>query len=254
MKVGRILCCVGALVCAAAPLGAQQLDELIAKNLTARGGLERLRAVQTMRSIGKVAQDGLDIIVIQENKRPNKVRSEFTIQGMTGSQAYDGGTGWQVMPFGGRRDPEMLSGDDMKSLVESADLDGPLVDWRSKGHKVEYLGLEPVDGTDAHKIRIVRANGDTQTIYLDVEAFLEIRIENKRTIRGEEVETQTDLGNYEEVEGLMVPFSFESGPKNSAFRQKLKITKVEINVPLADDRFSMPKVGGASSAPERSRR
>ena len=248
MRGKCILSFAGAVMLTAAPVQArQQLDELIAKNIKARGGLERLQKVNTMRTTGKIAQDGLDIVVVQENKRPGKVRSEFTIQGMTGFQAYDGSTGWQVMPFGGRRDPEVLSGDDMKSLVESADIDGPLVDWRAKGHKVEYLGLEPVDGTDAHKIRIVLANGDTQTVFLDADAFLEIRIENKRTIRGETVETQTDLGNYEEVEGLMVAFSLESGPKSSTNRQKLKITKVEINTPLADDRFSMPK--GAASMP-----
>jgi hypothetical protein len=241
----------GVTMLAAAPAHGQQLDDLIARNIKARGGLERLKAVNTMRSTGKVVQDGLDIIVVQENKRPAKVRSEFTIQGMTGIQAYDGTTGWQVIPFGGRRDPETLSGDDMKSLVESADIDGPLVDWQAKGHKVEYLGLDPVDGTDAHKIRIVRANGDVQTVYLDVDALLEIRIENKRTIRGEEVETQTDLGNYEEVEGLMIPFSFESGPKASTNRQKLKITKVEINIPLADDRFAMPKTAGSAPTTQR---
>ena len=152
MRGKCILSFAGAVLLTAAPVQArQQLDELIAKNIKARGGLERLQKVNTMRTTGKIAQDGLDIVVVQENKRPGKIRSEFTIQGMTGFQAYDGSTGWQVMPFGGRRDPEVLSGDDMKSLVESADIDGPLVDWRAKGHKVEYLGLEPVDGTDAHK-------------------------------------------------------------------------------------------------------
>jgi hypothetical protein len=241
-----MLSLAGAAMFIAQPAQArQQLDDLIARNIRARGGLERLQKVNSMRTTGKIVQDGLDIVIVQENKRPGKVRSEFTIQGMTGFQAYDGSTGWQVIPFGGRRDPEVLSGDDMKSLVESADIDGPLVDWRAKGHKVEYLGLEPVDGTDAHKIRILRANGDTQTIFLDADAFLEIRIENKRTIRGETVESQTDLGNYEEVEGLMVPFSLESGPKSSTNRQKLRITKVEINVQLADDRFAMPKGAGS---------
>jgi hypothetical protein len=67
-------------------------------------------------------------------------------------------------------------------------------------------------------------------------------------VRGETVESQTDLGNYEDVEGLMMPFSLESGPKSSTNRQKLKITKVEINVPLPDERFSMPKGAAAPVA------
>ena len=209
MRGKCILSFAGAVLLTAAPVQArQQLDELIAKNIKARGGLERLQKVNTMRTTGKIAQDGLDIVVVQENKRPGKVRSEFTIQGMTGFQAYDGSTGWQVMPFGGRRDPEVLSGDDMKSLVESADIDGPLVDWRAKGHKVEYLGLEPVDGTDAHKIRIVLSNGDTQTVFLDADAFLEIRIENKRTIRGEErrdTDGPRELRRGRRTDGRLLP-------------------------------------------------
>ncbi|HET7616969.1 MAG TPA: hypothetical protein VFK20_00565 [Vicinamibacterales bacterium] len=221
-----------------------ELDEVIAKNIEARGGMERWSKVTTMRVAGVVNSNGTEIATLQENKRPAMVRSEFTIQGMTGIQAWDGTTGWQLMPFGGRRDPERVSEDDIKSLIESADIEGPLVNWREKGHKVEYLGIESVDGTDAHKIRVTRRNGDISYMYLDAEHYLEIRIEDIRKVRGAEVETRTDLGNYETVDGLVVPFLFEMGQKGNPNTQKLRITKVEVNVPIEDGRFAFPKGQG----------
>jgi hypothetical protein len=220
---------------------AQTLDDIIARNIAARGGLERWQKVTTLRITGVVNDGGTEIITLQENKRPAKIRSEFTIQGMTGIQAWDGSSGWQLMPFGGRRDPELVSADDIKSLIEDADIEGPLVNWREKGHKVDYLGLESVDGTDAHKLRVTRRNGDLTYIYIDAEHYLEIRVENVRKIRGAENEVRTDIGNYETVEGLVVPFLFESGQKGSQATQKLRVTKVEINVPLDDSRFAFPK-------------
>lgn len=217
------------------------LDDIIAKNIDARGGMERWQGVTTLRITGVVNSGGVEIVTLQENKRPAKVRSEFTIQGMTGIQAWDGTTGWQLMPFGGRRDPQLVSEDDIKSLIESADIEGPLVNWREKGHKVDYLGIESVDGTDAHKIRVTRSNGDISYMYLDAEHYLEIRIEDVRKVRGAEVETRTDIGNYETVEGLVVPFLFETGQKGSSNTQKLRVTKVEVNVPIEDARFAFPK-------------
>lgn len=233
---------VALTVLAAAPhASAQTVDELIARNMAARGGEDRWRKVSTMRLTGVVNANGMEIITLQENKRPGMIRSEFTLQGMTGIQAFDGRSGWQLMPFGGRREAEAVSNEDIKSLIEDADIEGALVDWREKNHKVEYLGIEQVDGTDAHKIRIERANGDITNVYLDAEHFLEIRIEKITKVRGTESEMVTDVGNYETVDGLVVPFLYETGAKGSPFKQKLRITKFEVNVPVDDARFAFPK-------------
>jgi hypothetical protein len=86
-----------------------------------------------------------------------------------------------------------------------------------------------------------------QTIYLDADEYLEIKNEQKRIVRGTETETETITGDYKEVEGLMVPFSSESGPKGSpsSAKQKFTVEKVEFNVPINDSIFHMP----ASAAP-----
>ncbi|HMC30865.1 MAG TPA: hypothetical protein VKL99_08505, partial [Candidatus Angelobacter sp.] len=107
---------------------AQTAEELVAKNLQAKGGIEKMKAIKSVRMTGQFEASGFKATVGQESKRPEMVRETFTVQGMTQIQAYDGSIGWQISPFGGRRDPEMLGEDDLRDLAETADFDGPLVD------------------------------------------------------------------------------------------------------------------------------
>jgi hypothetical protein len=223
---------------------AQTIDEIIARNLQARGGLEKIRSVKTIRTSGTLSQGGFRAAFVQENQRPNKVREETIIQGMAEIEAFDGKTGWRVSPFGGRKDPDLLSADDMKSLVEDADLDGQLVDYRNKDHRAELIGHDSVEGTDCYKIKLTLNSSDVRYYYIDTDSFLELKIETERRIRGTVQYNETLYGDYEQVNGIYFPFAFESGQKGSPYRVKFTVDKVELNVPLGGSRFSIP-AGGA---------
>ncbi|HXO00245.1 MAG TPA: hypothetical protein VN881_14305 [Candidatus Acidoferrales bacterium] len=224
------------------PSQAQTVDEIIAKNVQARGGVEKMKAVQTIRITGKLNAGSFRAGFMQENKRPDRVREEQIIQGLAAVQAYDGKTGWQVNPFGGRRDAELLSQDDLKSLTIDADIDGPLVDYKEKGHKAELVGHDSVEGTDCYKIKLSLKNGDVRYYFLDTDSFLELKIETQSSIRGTIQYSETYFGDYEEVQGLFYSFAFESGAKGDTNRVKFAVDKVEINVPLEDSIFAMPTV------------
>ena len=175
-------------------------------------------------------------------KRPSMLRSTLTVQGMTAIQAYDGQSGWQISPFQGRKDPELLGEDDLRDLVEDSDMDGPLVDYKEKGNAVEYLGHDTVDGDDVYRLKCTLKNGDVVDYYLDPDSFLEIRTERQQFIRGAVRERQTDLGSYKPVAGVMYPYSIETGPKNNpGVRAKVTMESIEANVPLEDTAFTMPK-------------
>jgi hypothetical protein len=217
-------------------------DELVSKNVEAKGGADALRALQSLKLTGKmlVQQGQIQLGYVQTKKRPGEVRTDATLQGMTIVQAYDGKEGWRVSPFQGRKDPEKMSADDIKSLMEDAEIDGPLVDWKAKQSIVEYLGTEDVDGTLTHKLKVVRKNGDVSFVYLDPDHFLEIRILTQRTKHGAQEEVETDLGDYEKVSGVFVPTSIESGRKGDPDKQKIVIDKAEANVPVDDAIFHFP--------------
>jgi hypothetical protein len=221
---------------------APTVDELVARNVEAKGGATALHGLQSLRLSGKllVQQGQIQFAYLQINKRPEEVRTEASLQGMTQIEAYDGKEGWKVSPFFGRRDPEKMSADDVKALVEDTEILGPLVDWKEKGSTVEYLGTEDVEGTPAHKLKVVRKNSDVSFVYLDPNHFLEIRIVTQRMRHGAQEEVETDLGDYEKAGGVFIPTSFESGRKGDPDKERIIIDKVEANVPVDDAIFHFP--------------
>src|SRR5215510_8199676 len=232
-----------AAVCLALPAAAQTVDEVIAKNVQARGGLDKIKAVQSVRMTGTMtAGPGMEAPFVLEMKRPNKMRVEFTFQGMTGIQAYDGKTAWTHMPFMGKADPEPMPADQAKEAEEESDMDGPLVDYKAKGNTVVLVGKEKIEGTSAYKLKVTLKGGNIRYVFLDADTFLEIRNEGRRKVQGMEMDTESTIGDYKEVGGLMLPHSVDQGAKGMPMRQKLTLSKIELNVPVDDAKFSMPAV------------
>ena len=225
--------------------------ELAAKNVAAKGGSEQLQAIQSLRLSGKVLVNGgtleLGYTVLVE--RPDAIRYEAQLQGLTKVQAYDGTQAWQINPFQGRKDPEKLSADDAKALGEdAADFLGPLVAYQAKGYNLDYLGTEDIDGTEAHKLRVTRPNGDVAYVYLDPDYFLEIRTVSRRIEHGVPRETVTDYGDYEKVDGVYLALSQISGPNGSSNRQRVQFDKAEANAPIDGALFRFPATQPATAA------
>ncbi len=215
-------------------------DELVAKNIEAKGGLAKIKTIKSLRMTGRLRQGDFAALIGQDAKAPNQLRLTFTIQNMTQVQAYDGSVGWQISPFEGRKDPELLGEDDMRDLVEQADFYGPLIDFREKGHTIEYLGHDTVDGDDVYRLKVTLKNGDIVYYDLDPDTYLEIRTETQQFIRGSVRERVTELGSYKQVNGVYFPFSIETGPKRSPnARAKVTFEKIEANVDIPDADFKM---------------
>jgi hypothetical protein len=232
------------LAIAAVSATAQTADDIVAKYIKTVGGMEKIQAVTALRRTGKViAGGGFEIPLVEENKRPNLVRQDITIQGLIGSNAYDGKVGWKIAPWQGKKDPETMGEAEMKSIIDSSDFDGPLVNYKQKGNKVEYVGMDEVEGTDTFKLKVTMKNGEVQYFYMDTDYYVPIKIDTKRMIRGAEIEFETVLGDYKEVDGWYIPYSVEVGAKGSPFKQKIAYEKIEANVTIDDRRFSMPSAG-----------
>jgi hypothetical protein len=226
----------------ALPATAQTVDEVIGKSIAAHGGMEKIKAIQSIRMSGRaMVGPGIEAPFTLEFKRPMKMRLDIVVQGISATlQAYDGKTGWQLLPFQGNKDAEPLSADDLKDVQETADYDGPLVDYKTKGNQVELMGKEDVEGTNCYKLKITLKNGDVVYDYIDTDSNLDVKQEGKRKINGTEHEIETSFGDYKQVDGVYFPFAIDSGEKGSDQRQKIIVEKVETNVPVEDARFVMP--------------
>ena len=234
----------------AAPVAAQTADEIIAKNIEARGGHDKIKAINTLRVTGRMTMGpGMEAPFVGKWKRPTMFRLEFTMQGMTGVQAYDGKSGWMVMPFMGKTDPEAMSEEDVKQVDDQADFEGPLVDYKTKGHTIELIGKETVEGTEAWKLKVTRKSGDVSYLWLDSEAWLEIKEEGKRKARGQEFEFESISSDYKEVGGVLFPHSIASKPKGAPEGQTMTFDKIELNIDIPDGDFKMPEVKPAAAKP-----
>jgi len=237
----RVLLMLAGLVLLAAPASAQTAEEIVAKYIKTVGGADKIQDVKTLRKTGTfTGGGGFEAPIVEENKRNNMVRQEFSMQGLTAVNAYDGRTGWKIEPWQGKKDAEPLGEEEMKQIVEDSDFDGPLVNYQQKGNKVEFVGMEPVEGTDAFKLKVTLAGGDVRYYFMDTDYYVPIKIETKRMVRGAEREYETSLGDYKEVNGWYMPFSVESNVKGSPNRGKVTYEKIEANMPIDDARFHMP--------------
>jgi len=222
-------------------LSAQTAEELVNKNLQAHGGVDKLKAIHSARMTGKMHQGSITLAITLDTMAPDLLRQSFTFMSMTGIEAYDGTSGWRIMPFGGRKDPELLGEDDLRVLQNEADFYGHLTDYQAKGSTVEYLGHDTVDGDDAYRLRVTLKNGDIIYYLLDPETFLEIRTESVTHIHGSVRQSFSEMGCYKMVDGVYFPFAIQTGnPRSPGETSKLTIDKIEVNLPLDPAEFKMP--------------
>ena len=225
--------------------GQPSADELVAKNLAARGGAEALAALKSVKFTGKLIFPG-DFELTYDETRAHEPKGDATrvdaaLQGLTLVQAYDGANGWRINPFQGRRDAEKMTEDEARSMADQALIDGVLLSAKKQGAKVAYLGREDFDGTLGYKLKVSQPDGDEFVYLLDPDTFLEIKMTETRRLRGAQQVTEYELGDYEKVGGVYFPMSIDSwqqGQQNQ--RQRVIIASAQANVDAPPSMFAQP--------------
>jgi outer membrane lipoprotein-sorting protein len=244
-RIGLALAALGTLA-PPLPAGAQTVDQVINRYLQARGGLERIRAVQSLRCTGRMKLGEVEAPLVVELKRPNRMRSEFEVQGRTLVRAYDGQKGWTILPVPGLDRPRLMPEDESRDAREQADVDlSPLVDSAAKGYQVQLLGRQKLDGREAFRLLVRAADGSERTLLLDTKSALAVQSEEKRMMDGQLQEFVTVIGDYRPVAGLVFPHSIEVGPRAGTERQRVTFERIEVNPALDDARFMMPAAEAA---------
>jgi hypothetical protein len=266
-----------------APPAALSPAQIVDKHVTARGGLQAWRAVQTLSVSGKLeagsgdsaarsaklAREGLGASAKRpgsattspadsekvaeakevqlpfrlEMKRPRKSRFELDFAGKTAVQVYDGQTGWKLRPYLNREDVEPFTADEVKSEAAKADLEGPLVDYAAKGTQVALDGIEPVEGHNAYKLKLTMKSGQVQHIWIDAQSFLDIKVEGApRRMDGKMRNVWISQRDFRSVQGLMVPYLYETVVDGNPHPHRMVIDSVTVNRTLDDVRFAKPQV------------
>ena len=215
-----------------AAIEAQTVDQVIARNIAARGGAKRLAALKTQSMDGTLgfAPDPARHFHA-EMKRPGKIRQEIIVSQGQFTQVSDGLAGWTLRPD---TPPETMPNSQVNDLRGSADLEGPLFQYKEKGHRVELLGKEKVDGRDAFKLVITMKDGIRRTDYIDSKTYLELKWEG--VVGGQKMESY--FRDYRKVKGVAYAFAIDSS--GEGFKQKLVFTRIQVDVDLPDSRFTKP--------------
>ena len=215
---------------------AQTADEIVNKHIEAIGGTDAWKKVNSMVTTGTLKMQGAEIPISLTVLNGKGSRQDITVMGMPGYQIVTPTQGWKFMPFQGQKEVEPITADDLKEAQDELDVQGSLVDYKTKGHTVELLGTDDVDGVDAFKLKETLKSGKTQTIFIDPKTYYIIRVISKQKANGNEVDVTTNVSNYQKLpEGIMVPLSIglPSG--------EMVISKVEINKPIDENIFKPSK-------------
>jgi outer membrane lipoprotein-sorting protein len=228
-----------ALTLTAAGAAAQTVDEIVAKNLAAKGGVAALKAVRAMRISATVKPTPeIEIPVTITTARPNKLKQESSVQGQQIIMAFDGTTAWSVNPLMGADTPRPIEGPELDSLRSQADMDGPLVDYKIKGTTVELVGTETVEGKKANKLKITRKDGQSQELFLDADTGLEVKAINQIVRQGQNLTVESYFSDYRPVSGLTIAHTIKQ--KMMGQDVAFTINKVEILPDVDDAIFKMP--------------
>jgi outer membrane lipoprotein-sorting protein len=220
---------------------AQSVDEIIKNNLEAKGGVEKINALKTGKMTGKMMMQTFELPYTMWFKKPNLMKTEMVFQSVNMTMAYDGNIVWQISPLTGSTDPQEVTGYQAEQFKDSGDMmDEPFIDYKKKGHKIELIGKEDMEGTEVFKLKLTRKDGQEIYYFIDAEAFIELKTSTTRKMQdGTEVKIDTIYGDYKPVAGVMMPHSLTFTMNQQSM--SMTIDTVEPNVELAEDFFSMPK-------------
>lgn len=231
--------------------GAQTADEIVKKALDARGGAEKIKAVQAERVTGSISfGPGADGVFVVELKRPHKMHMEISIEGQKLVRVYDGkSAGWTINPFAPNRDVQPMSDEDLKSISDESDFDGPLVDYKAKGNQIELVGKEDLEGKPVYRLKLTNKNGDARFYLFDASSYFLVKWEGVRKADNKDIPWESFFSDYREVQGLKYAFKIESGSPGTEIKQSLTAEKIEINPQIEESHFAKPAPAEPQAAP-----
>ncbi len=213
---------------------AQTADEIIQKHITAIGGVDNWKKINSLKMTASANAQGVEIPINITVLNGKGMKVEYTFSGMTGWSIITDKAGWNYSPFGGQAKPEALPEESLKQSQDQLDAQGPLIDYKSKGSTVTFLGKDDVEGTECFKVKIVYKTGKEETMYFDAANYYHIRSVSKVKADGKEVEATQNFGDFQKLpEGIVYAMS------QDGMGGQMKIKSVEINKPIPDDFFTV---------------
>ena len=225
-----------------ATLAAQTADDVIAHYLTVRGGVAKIKSVQSERVSGTISfGPGAEGPFFVERVRPLKMHMQLTLNGQVVIRTYDGkSAGWVYNPFVPSPVVEPMSANDLRNIYDEADFDGPFIDYKAKGNQIEFAGKEDVEGKTANKLKLTDKNGEVSFFSFDAASGFLLKWQGNRRSGDKDVPWESYFRDYREVDGIKYPFLIEYDAPGTEQIQKITAEKIELNISIDTSHFSKP--------------
>ena len=234
------------------PIAKLSAAQIVDRNVAARGGLQAWRAVNTLVLTGQLEAGGkknTELPFVMEMKRPHKSRLQIRFQDQDAIQVYDGTQGWKVRPFLGRDEVEPFTPEEASQAANWAELDGPLVDYASKGTRIALDGTEAVEGHPAYRLKLTLKDGAVRHVWIDAASFLELKIDgDPHRLDGKMRNVAIYYRDYRAENGLKIPHVLETVIEGGKLPHKMTIQRVTVNQALEDTQFGKPGLAMAAAA------
>jgi hypothetical protein len=232
----------GALAKEQAPAPKLSAEQIVTKNVAARGGLEAWRQIRTMAWTGHIESAHAPLpsmLFVMQQERPNRTRFEINALGERTQRVFDGAQGWKLR---GRTDAQPYSAEELKFAQRAPGLDGPLLDYAKKGNLVSLESVDEIEGHKAYHLNVQLATGEQDQLWIDAKSFLEVRYD--RLVDGLTAVPRRVVSvfyrDYKKFDGVQIPTVIETGTGPGSTPDRMVIEKVALNVPLDDAMFSRP--------------
>lgn len=233
------------------PAPALTAEQIVEKNVAARGGLDAWRKIESMVWVGHMESADPNVPRLSfelEQKRPNKERFVLSELGQKSMRVFDGTRGWKVKPNrDGSLDAQPYSPQDLEFARHAEGIDGPLLDYKAKGISVESVSVEKIDGRKTYRLHMKASAGDLQDVWIDAKTFLDVKYDRvSYRASGDPGIVSVGYRDYRTIEGLQIPSILEIGGGAGKPSARMVIEKVALNPPLKDTDFAKPGDGHRS--------
>jgi len=203
-------------------------DEIVQKNIQAKGGLQKLKAISSIKQTGTLTLQGVDTPVTIYSKRPNLQRQEIQLGDKVVVNGFDGVTAWIINPLLGAPGPIQVNGPQADAIREQSNFDGPLVDYKRQGTTIAVVpGDDLLENRKLIHLKLTTRLQNVTHLYLDAETYLEAKMETETP----RFKVEQRMLDYREINGVKVAFRTRT-MANGQVQSELKLDKVEFDIPM----------------------
>jgi hypothetical protein len=216
---------------------AQTVDDIIQKYSAAMGGLDAINKVQSVKFVGLVSVQDMEVPVTVIVLNGKGMRNDVEVMGQSVTNVYYNGKGWKVNPFAGVAAPTDVTGSELNDLRLQSMLANNLMDYKNRGHKVELVGNEDIDGVKTYKINLTsKDDNKVTTYYVSTTDYIMVKSTASKEMMGQDVNVDTYYSDVKTFNGIKFMMTRTQKIDGEQF-QEIKLNSVELNIPVDEKIF-----------------